>query len=165
MFSPGIDSENGVSIFDISVFWKGVDFVWPVNGIQIHRNRVRKSRRRQEHQELTSKMCWHNMESELGYRQLFVTDDQTRYMFRCSSNCSPGWWRCGDETKQVIWSSISLTFLWSHTRSCVNMWHENDTGSLETTSFFMDVLHSSHHYVWKYVVTLSRPRNLLICRM
>jgi hypothetical protein len=41
------------------------------------------------------------------------------------------------------------------------MWHENDDGSLETTFCFMDVLHSSHHYVWKYVATHSLPRNFL----
>jgi hypothetical protein len=34
------------------------------NGKQMHGNRVQKSRRRQECQELTSELCWHNMESE-----------------------------------------------------------------------------------------------------
>jgi hypothetical protein len=49
---------------DNSTFWKGVKFDKSVNDKQIHGNRVRKNRRRQKCQELTSKMCWHNMESE-----------------------------------------------------------------------------------------------------
>ena len=36
-----------------------------VNDKQTHGNRVQKNRRRQECQELTSKMCWHNIESEV----------------------------------------------------------------------------------------------------
>jgi hypothetical protein len=162
MFFPDIDSENGVSIFDISAFWKGVEFVWSVNVIQIHGNRVRKRRRRQEYQELTSKMCSHNMESDPSTQTIMLHVRPSP--IHVSEFVKLQFW-CTTRPNNRFWSSISMTFLWSHTRGYVNMWHENDTGSLETTSCFMDALRSSHHYVCKYVTTRTFPRNFLLCLM
>ena len=54
----------GFDLVWYSTFWKGVRFGRSVNDKQMHGNRVEKRRRRQECQELTSKMCLHNIESE-----------------------------------------------------------------------------------------------------
>ena len=80
-FSPVIDSENGVT-------WKQA-----LQNPVLHGNRVRKRRRRQEYQKLTSKMCSHNMESESSSKTIMLHIRpymQLRCMFRSSSNFSPG---------------------------------------------------------------------------
>ena len=145
--------KKGLDLFKYSTFWKGVKFGRSVNDKQMHGNRVEKNRGRQECQELTSKMCWHNIES--GPRALTL-----KLHIRPSPICG-----CVIRPNKRFWSLISLTFLWAHTRAYVNMWHENVAGSLETPSCFMDVLHSSHHYVRKDVATRSLPKNFLPCRM
>jgi hypothetical protein len=47
----------------------------------------------------------------LGHRQLCFTYDQDRYMFRCSSSCSPGVWRdqISDFDRRSRWLSCGHT--------------------------------------------------------
>ncbi len=115
-------------------------------------NSVRKRRRRLECQESTSKMCWHNMESES--RTLTIMFHMRPSLIHVSVFVKLLSW-CVTRQNKLFWSS--MTFLWEHTKIYVNMWHENDDGSLETTSCHMYVLRSSHHYVW----SISSNRKLL----
>ena len=71
----------------------------------------------------------------------------TRCMFRRASIYSHPAGYVSRPNKRFWWS-ISLTFLWTHTRAYVNMWHDNITESLETPSCFMDVLHCSLQRKW-----------------
>jgi hypothetical protein len=96
---------------------------------------------------VTLKMCRHNIESGPSAQwhwNLCWTYDQSRYyMCRCVSSCSHTT-GCVTRPNKRFWSSISQTFLSTHTRSYVNIWHEKVSGSLETSLFFVNVLHSSH---------------------
>jgi hypothetical protein len=139
--------KMGSRFVDNSTFWKGAKFERSVNVKQMYVNRAWKSRRRQECQELTSKMCWHNMESETSAQTIMLHIRPSPIHVSAFVSCSPGVRR---DPIIRFWSSISLTFLWAHTRPYVNTWHENDAGSWETTSCFM---YSSHHYVCEYVAT------------
>ena len=157
--------KKGLDLFKYSTFWKGVKFGRSVNDKQMHGNRVQKSRRRQECQELTSKMCWPNIESGPSALTLMFHIRPSPMYVSVSVKLQSHCWVC-DETKQAILIVNLADFLvGTHKRAYVNMWHENVAGSLETPSCFMDVLHSSHHYVRKDVATRSLPRNFLPCRM
>ena len=118
-----------------------------------------------ECQEFTSKMCWPNIESGPSALTLMFHIRPSPMYVSVSVKLQSHCWVC-DETKQAILIVNLADFLvGTHKRAYVNMWHENVAGSLETPSCFMDVLHSSHHYVRKDVATRSLPRNFLPCRM
>ena len=137
--------KKGLDLFKYSTFWKGVKFGRSVNDKQMHGNRVQKSRRRQECQELTSKMCWPNIESGPSALTLMFHIRPSPMYVSVSVKLQSHCWVC-DETKQAILIVNLADFLvGTHKRAYVNMWHENVAGSLETPSCFMDVLHSSHH--------------------
>ena len=93
--------KKGLDLFKYSTFWKGVKFGRSVNDKQMHGNRVQKSRRRQECQELTSKMCWPNIESGPSALTLMFYIRPSPMYVSVSVKLESHYWVC-DETKQAI---------------------------------------------------------------
>ena len=156
--------KKGLDLFKYSTFWKGVKFGRSVNDKQMHGNRVQKSRRRQECQELTSKMCWPNIESGPSALTLMLHIRPSPMYVSVSVKLQSHCWVC-DETKQAI-LIVNLTdvLVGTHKSICEHVtwkrrWVIGDTILLHGCFTFFTP------YVRKDVATRSLPRNFLPCRM